>query len=354
MHPDFPGWNNIGNDVCLLKVPSLSSAAPASCTAGGTNRCFASACLPAEDFSHGEACWVTGWGATSWDGDVADYLQSVGVNLFSKEYCDEFSKADFPEGIMHDVEICAGIPDNDKNGLMDMGKDGCSGDSGGPLTCVRNGQPVVVGLVSWGWECANEGEPGIYTNVFRFVDWIEETIANSTDPQPSTTSTQIWTTTSTTNPQPSTTSTPKWTTTSTTSPQPSTTSTLVWTTTSTLPGPEPEFDETSDQIPSGLQCTTGFPTTSNNAKIVGGVITEEGTYPWQVRLNLDSALCGGSIIHDRWILTAAHCCEDRVNADVFVGDWNKFGNDEGEFSVQESGSQCNIVYMFLFFHMQML
>ena len=304
MHPSYPGWNSIGNDICLLKVPSLTQAAPASCNAGGTNSCFASACLPTENFRHGEACWASGWGATSWGGDFPTFLQSVGVNLFSEEYCIEHSTDEAKEGIMHEVEICAGTPDKDNNGLIDAGKDACSGDSGGPLTCVRDGQPVLVGLVSWGLECANEGEPGIYTNVFPFVDWIEEVIAESTDP---------WTTTST--------------------------STPTMTSTSNSPGPEPEFAETTDQIPSGLQCTTGFPNTSENAKIIGGVITEKGTYPWQVRLFLNGMYqCGGAIIDDRWVLTAAHCCDSISSIEIFVGDWNQWSNDDNEFSIFGNGS----------------
>ena len=109
MHPSYPGWNGVGNDICLLKVPSLADSAPTSCNAGGTNSCFASACLPAENFSHGEACWASGWGVTSFNGDISTFLRSVGVNLFSKEYCNENSVPEVTERIMHEVEICAGI-----------------------------------------------------------------------------------------------------------------------------------------------------------------------------------------------------------------------------------------------------
>jgi secreted trypsin-like serine protease len=46
-------------------------------------------------------------------------------------------------------------------------------------------------------------------------------------------------------------------------------------------------------------------------KIVGGVDTTIEEHPWQVALSIQSPdgtnFCGGSLIQDRWVLTAAHC-----------------------------------------------
>jgi len=49
------------------------------------------------------------------------------------------------------------------------------GDGGSPLVCSINSGPYqVVGLVSWGIGCADGGVPGVYTNVYNFVSWIQQ------------------------------------------------------------------------------------------------------------------------------------------------------------------------------------
>merc|ERR1739836_157566 len=67
-------------------------------------------------------------------------------------------------------------------------------------------------------------------------------------------------------------------------------------------------------------CTCGK--ANKKTKIVNGVETEEHEYPWQVGLTFGStnyyASCGGSIISNKNILTAAHCTARKSPGGIYV------------------------------------
>ncbi len=71
---------------------------------------------------------------------------------------------------------------------------------------------------------------------------------------------------------------------------------------------------------------------SVQAQVVGGVNANKGEFPWQVLIYPGSFQCGGSLINENWVVTAAHCLYDN-NGRLF---------DEDEISVVLGEHNVNI------------
>jgi len=64
-------------------------------------------------------------------------------------------------------------------------------------------------------------------------------------------------------------------------------------------------------------------TMSGGERIVGGSEAEPHSYPWMAALFVDGSwFCGGSLISDEWVLTAAHCAKDASEMVVMLGAHN--------------------------------
>jgi len=70
----------------------------------------------------------------------------------------------------------------------------------------------------------------------------------------------------------------------------------------------------------GLSSMCGLGT-SNPGKIVGGTEAAKGNWGWQIALKYNGQFtCGGSLINNEWIITAAHCVYGRANPAYYTVD----------------------------------
>jgi len=177
-HPDFDNIR-LSHDLAVLKVATSkdrfgdvtgkidllqSDDVNAACIPGCSNQ-----------FSHvfpngtGVRCWVAGWGKDGVDGQFQVIQNRVDVPLMDHNTCQRKMQQalgrDAGRGFtLSSSEICAG---------GEEGKDACDGDGGAPLVCQsKDNRWHVVGLVTWGVDCARKGVPGIYANVYNMLDFI--------------------------------------------------------------------------------------------------------------------------------------------------------------------------------------
>ncbi len=89
--------------------------------------------------------------------------------------------------------------------------------------------------------------------------------------------------------------------------------------------PAPSADAQAPQPPSAATVTApeadDEEIDQGGRRIVGGEPSDISNHPWQVGLLINAGgpkprLCGGSIIADKWIVTAAHCFKGDIKADA--------------------------------------
>ncbi|XP_051911033.1 coagulation factor X isoform X1 [Hippocampus zosterae] len=73
---------------------------------------------------------------------------------------------------------------------------------------------------------------------------------------------------------------------------------------------------------------------SLNPRIVGGALERLGGSPWQVLIRRADGygFCGGTLVSDRWVISAAHCFQQTAHH-VTIGDYDKQRRDPGEQNI---------------------
>ena len=122
----------------------------------------------------------------SLDGPLPSVMQEVDLPIIENNVCEGmYRQAGFIEHIP-EIFICAGYAAG--------GKDSCEviitiypsqkqatkevflqGDSGGPMVVQKeDGRFMLSGVISWGIGCAEKNQPGVYTRISEFSDWIQQ------------------------------------------------------------------------------------------------------------------------------------------------------------------------------------
>ncbi|XP_023243444.1 transmembrane protease serine 9-like [Centruroides sculpturatus] len=145
------------NDIAVLKLnSSIPNVNPI--------------CLPSNrELYDGKNVTVIGWGQTSYTGLPSEILQQAVISVIPNRQCNasytQLRASSLPRGITSGF-VCAGISSG--------GKDACQGDSGGPLMMTSSSGWKIIGIVSFGYQCAKQGFPGVYTRVSSYLKWISD------------------------------------------------------------------------------------------------------------------------------------------------------------------------------------
>ena len=155
IHPQYSGWS-LDNDYAILHLTQPVTT-------------FEPIQLITDNSHDNEPVMSTtmGWGATQEGGWGSNILLEVDVPI--DDSCGNYSNSDISNNM-----VCAG----DFNG----GEDACQGDSGGPLIMTNSdGEYELIGIVSWGYGCAQAGYPGVYSKIHSRLNWFFQYIGEPED-----------------------------------------------------------------------------------------------------------------------------------------------------------------------------
>ncbi|XP_060080450.1 prostasin-like [Ylistrum balloti] len=175
IHPEFE-LEVMDNDIALVRLGRPVSF----------NDFIQPVCLFGQDAKEQDTCIITGWGRqkqpeavsaglpkldpSAWPG----ILKQASVPVIDHTGCSNLYKDKLTSHM-----ICAGY--------LDGSADSCNGDSGGPLLCqtTQDGRWALTGITSWGGldhkGCAGTDQPGVYTKVSGYYEWVLSSMYSNRD-----------------------------------------------------------------------------------------------------------------------------------------------------------------------------
>ncbi|KAL0881591.1 hypothetical protein ABMA27_001420 [Loxostege sticticalis] len=256
--------DSYNNDIALLKLRKPVNF----------SKIIKPVCLPPANVDpSGKEGVVVGWGRTSEGGQLPAIVQEVRVPILSLSQCRAMK---YRASRITNNMLCAGRASTDS----------CQGDSGGPLLIQTGDKFQIVGIVSWGVGCGRPGYPGVYTRITRYLPWLRANLH------------KMWkcivlvlaVTTFT-----------------------CTEGDVVRDTRGVFTknffggvwGNRPPLMEVNQ---AKATCTCKCGERNEGPRIVGGEEAGINEFPWMARLTYFKRFyCGGMLINDRYVLTAAHC-----------------------------------------------
>lgn len=160
-HPKYTSPEVIDNDIAIVQLSlplKLGGHVQKVCLDDGSKKVSM------------KQCFGTGWGAESYEtqDELSQHLKKIQMDRVDHKVCEKQLQSALKKESFNLSEnfFCAGGFENDL----------CIGDSGAPFVCPVLGDDkkfVLSGLSSYGVKCFTE-TPGVYTDVFKYVDWIRE------------------------------------------------------------------------------------------------------------------------------------------------------------------------------------
>ncbi|KAK3275516.1 hypothetical protein CYMTET_16357 [Cymbomonas tetramitiformis] len=169
IHPKYDP-NSLSYDFALLRLGAKSSYRPIRIFDTGDEN------HPKVDFRRMVVSSL-GWGHTAYAGHMSDDLMIMHTFVYDREECKrnyanvvlgDGSKAKIVGVVFDDHNFCA------YHKIGNTVIDSCQGDSGGAMFFHQEGEFYIIGVVSFGYECAYRHSvvPGVYANVTHVADWV--------------------------------------------------------------------------------------------------------------------------------------------------------------------------------------